>query len=164
MAEKIPEEFAELMLRGKAAVLAEEYMVALNTFAEIYATGYKEGTAEGLSYYGVAVAMVNKKYKDAIDLCQKAIKLQFLNPHHYVNLARVYIAAGNRKKAVQSLEQGLGVLPGDRVIISFWKQVGIRARPAIPFLSRDNPLNVAIGRARRNAREKKKAREKQEKG
>lgn len=157
MADRISEETAELLLRGKAAVIAEEYMVALNTLAELYAGGYKEGTAEGLSYYGVAVALVNKKYKDAIDLCQKAIKLQFLNPHHYVNLAKVYIAAGHRKKAIQALEQGLSVLPGDRVIVVYWKQLGIRSRPAIPFLSRDNPLNVALGKARKQKKAARKA-------
>lgn len=157
MADKIPEEAAALLLRGKAAVIAEEYMVALNSFAELYSGGYKEGTAEGLSYYGVAVALVNKKYKDAIELCQKAIKLQFLNPHHYVNLAKVYGAAGHRKKAIQALEQGLSVLPGDRVIVSYWKQLGIRSRPAIPFLSRDNPLNVALGRSRQKKKAEKAA-------
>lgn len=149
-----PEEMNELLLRGKAAVLAEEYLIALNAFSTLYSEGYRSGAAEGLSYYGVAVALVNKKYKDAIELCQKAIKLQFLNPSHYVNLAKVYNAAGHRRKAIATLEQGLGVLPGNRVIISYWKTMGVRSRPPIPFLSRDNPLNVALGRARYQRRQK----------
>lgn len=148
MPELTPEEMNEMILRGKAAVRVQDYLMALNTFSELYADGFRESAVEGLSYYGVSVAMVTKKYRDAIDLCQKAIKLQFMNPNHYVNLARVYSAAGNRRKAVAALEQGLRVLPRDRVITTFWKEMGVRARPAIPFLSRDHPLNIALGRRR----------------
>ena len=148
MAELTQEQTNEMILRGKAAVRVQDYLLALNTFGELYADGFRESAAEGLSYYGVSVAMVTKKYRDAIDLCQKAIKLQFMNPNHYVNLARVYTAAGNRKKAVATLEQGLRVLPRDRVIATYWKELGLRSRPAIPFLSRDHPLNSALGRRR----------------
>ena len=50
---------------------------------------------------------MQKKYKPAIDLCKRAIELQFYNGDHYANLARVYVAAGNRKKAIETVEQGL---------------------------------------------------------
>lgn len=148
MTDKTPAEIDELILRGKAAVRAEQYLLAVNTFAEVYGDGYRDGTAEGLSYYGLALALVTKKYRESIDLCRKAIKLQFLNPNHYVNLAKVFIAAGSRKKAVDALEDGLKVLPRDRVILAYWKELGVRSRPPIGFLSRENPLNVALGKAR----------------
>lgn len=142
------EQINEMILKGKAAVRVDDYLLALNTFSELYADGFREAAVEGLSYYGVSVAMVTKKYRDAIDLCQKAIKLQFMNPNHYVNLARVYAAAGHKKKAIATLEQGLRVLPRHRVITTYWRELGVRSRPPIPFLSRENPLNVAIGRWR----------------
>src|SRR5687767_11185307 len=87
------------------AVLENDYLRALTLFMEIY--GSEESPpiqspkdAMGLSYFGLVLALVQKKYKPAIELCKRAIDLEFYNGDHYANLARVYVAANNRKKAV----------------------------------------------------------------
>jgi tetratricopeptide (TPR) repeat protein len=131
------------------------YEVALKIFNKVYASGMEELNpakrskfVEGFSYYGVVLAVTQQRFRQAVDFCRKACDLQFYNGEHFANLARVYIAAGMRKKAVETLESAIKSLPTDEALIRFRHQIGVRSRPPIPFLSRDNPLNVALGKAR----------------
>jgi tetratricopeptide (TPR) repeat protein len=160
---QIPErESAALIQQGIDAVRADEFLLGFTLLSEAYRGPVENKTPDGLSFYGLCLALVEKKYKPAIELCRRAVELQFYHAEHYVNLAKVYLAAGNRKKAVTTLEDGLKVLPDDESLIAFRRQVGVRSRPAIPFLPRSNPLNIAIGRAvhaRKVARARKKAEE-----
>lgn len=159
---QIPErESALLIQQGIDAVRADEFLLGFTLLSEAYrGPAVENKTPDGLSFYGLCLALVEKKYKPAIELCRRAVELQFYHAEHYVNLAKVYLAAGNRKKAISTLEDGLKVLPDDESIIAFRRQVGVRARPPIPFLPRSNPLNIAIGRAiyaRKLARARQKA-------
>ncbi len=131
----------------------EDYLQAYNKFMEVYGTDDAPPidtpkAANGLSYFGLCIALVRKQYKSAVDLCRRAIDLEFYNGDHYANLARVYVAAGNRKKAVETADAGLKVAPESEALLAVRKELGVRARPAVPFLDRANPINVAIGQAR----------------
>lgn len=129
-----------------------DYLRALTTFVDVYggeeAAITSSKAAMGLSYFGLCLALIQKKYKTAIDLCRRAIDLQFYNGDHYVNLTRVYVAAGNRKKALESVEQGLKALPDYEPLVEVRGELGIRARPAVPFLDRSHPINVSLGQSR----------------
>jgi tetratricopeptide (TPR) repeat protein len=137
-----------------ALTKAEEYLRAPTLFLDVYggedppSPMLSSKTATGLSHFGLCLALVQKKYKPAIDLCKRAIELQFYNVDHYANLARVYIAAGNRKKALETIEQGLKPHPDDETLLKVRKQLGVRARPPVPFLDRAHPINVTLGQAR----------------
>lgn len=130
-----------------------EYLRGLTTFLEVYGTDdapplTNPKAATGLSFFGLCVALVQKKYKPAVDLCKRAIGLEFYNGDHYANMARVYIAAGNRKKAIESVEAGLKILPDHEGLLAVRRELGIRSRPAVPFLDRSHPLNVTLGQSR----------------
>jgi tetratricopeptide (TPR) repeat protein len=137
-----------------ALTKAEEYLRALTMFLEIYGSEeppspmLSSKTATGLSHFGLCLAMMQRKFKPAIDLCKLAIELQFYNVDHYANLARVYVAAGNRKKAIDAIEQGLKSHAEDETLLEVRRQLGVRAKPPIPFLDRDHPINVTLGQAR----------------
>ena len=142
-----------------------DYLRALTTFLDVYGgdehpplVGTK--AAAGLSYFGLTLALVQKKYKNAIELCKRAIELEFYNADHYVNLTRVYLAAGNRKKALETVQTGMKLIPEHDGLIAVRREVGVRARPAVPFLDRKNPINVTLGQKRHAAevaaKEKKK--------
>ena len=140
---------------GEACVLTREgeYLRALTTFLEIYGTDdmpplTNPKAANGLSYFGLCLALVQKKFKTAVDLCKRAIDLEFYNGDHYANLARVYVAAGNRKKAIETAEAGLKILPEHEELIKVRRELGVRARPPVPFLDRSNPINVSLGQSR----------------
>lgn len=133
---------------------AEEYLAALTEFMEVYGgedpppASMSAKTATGLSFFGLCLALVQRKYKPAIELCKRAIELQFYNGDHYANLARVYTAAGNRKKALETVESGLKLLPDYEPLLGVRTSLGVRSRPPVPFLDRSNPINVSLGQAR----------------
>jgi len=134
------------------AVNQEEYLLALTILSDAYAGGKVDNlSAEGLSYYGLCLALVEKKYKQGIEWCKLAIEKQFYHPAHYLNLARVYLAASNRKKAVEALDAGLRIHPEDEKLRGARAEMGVRARPTVPFLDRGHPLNQTLGRARHTA-------------
>jgi len=135
------------------ATKEEDYLRALTLFVEVYGgenapTSLNAKAAKGLSFFGLCVALVQKKYKDAIDLCKRALELEFYNSDHYINLMKVYVAAGNRKKALETIEAGLKLHPEDESLLHARRSLGVRARPAVPFLDRANPINVSLGQAR----------------
>lgn len=144
----------------------KEYLRALTLFLDVYggedppSLMLSAKTAAGLSYFGVCLAMVQKKIKPSIDLCKRAIELQFYNTDHYANLARVYAVAGHRKKAIDVVEQGLKTHPDDESLLAVHRELGVRSRPPVPFLERSNPINVSLGQARHakkvTAKERKK--------
>ena len=132
----------------------EEYLAALTEFLEIYggedppSAAMSAKTATGLSFFGLCLALISKKYKPAIELCKRAIELQFYNSDHHANLARVYVAAGNRKKAIETVDAGLKIHPDDETLLEVRRSFGVRARPPVPFLDRSHPINVTLGQAR----------------
>lgn len=138
---------------GIAATKERRYTQALVLFAKAY--GSADGSTpnqtnkyvEGFSYYGLCLAKEQKKFRPAIDFCRKAVEIQFYNAEHYANLTRVYLAAGTRKRAVEALQAGLRALPNDAMLQSLQKEIGMRSRPILPFLSRNNPLNIALGKS-----------------
>jgi tetratricopeptide (TPR) repeat protein len=139
----------------------EEYLRALTVFLDVYggedppSPMLSSKTATGLSYFGLCLALVQKKIKPAIDLCKRAIELQFYNVDHYANLAGVYTAAGHRRKAIETIDQALKTHPDDETLLEVRRQLGIRSRPPVPFLDRSNPINVSLGQARHAKKERK---------
>ncbi|HEY8133723.1 MAG TPA: hypothetical protein VII12_17725 [Thermoanaerobaculia bacterium] len=135
-----------------------EYLQALTAFLEIYGTDESPPlntakAASGLSYFGLCLALVQKKYKAAADLCKRAVDLEFYNGDHYANLSRVYLLVGNRKKAWETAEAGLKIAPENDLLHKVRREMGVRARPTVPFLDRKHPINVSLGQARAAKRE-----------
>lgn len=140
------------------AAREEDFLRAITLFLDVYGTEdappiRTPKDASGLSFFGLSLALMQKKFKPAIDLCKRAVELEFYNGDHYANLARVYIAAGNRKKALETLEQGLKLVPGHEYLTEVRKNMGVRARPAVPFLDRSHPINVTLGQSRHAKKE-----------
>lgn len=135
------------------ATRREDYLRGLTLFLEVYGSEDappidNPNGAAGLSFFGLCVALVQKKFKPAIDLCTRAMGLQFYNGDHFENLARVYVAADKRRKAIETVEQGLKIAPEHDGLLAYRRELGIRARPTVPFLDRNNPINVSLGQAR----------------
>jgi tetratricopeptide (TPR) repeat protein len=149
-----------------ALTKAEDYLRALTMFLEIFGSEeppspmLSSKTATGLSHFGLCLAIMQRKFKPAIDLCKLAIELQFYNADHYANLARVYIAAGHRKKAIEAVEQGLKSHAEDETLLEVRRQLGVRAKPPVPFLDRAHPINVTLGQARHAKKASSKERKK----
>jgi len=100
------------------------------------------------SYLGYGIALRQKRVQEGLRLCQHSIKVQFYEPENYVNLARTYMLAKDRPGAVRTVLEGLKVIRQHPTLLQLHKELGIRAQPVLPFLSRSNPLNQLLGRIR----------------
>lgn len=107
-----------------------------------------------LSYYGRLNAVVNKKYKEGIDLCIRAVKdlkekvpfgEEFFYPMLYLNLGKAYLAAGKKEDAIDAFRKGLATDSENREIRRVLSQLGIRKNPAVPFLRRSHVVNKYLG-------------------
>ena len=101
-----------------------------------------------LSFYGLCLALETNNVHEALKFCREAALLEGFNPDIRCNLGRVLMRAGRRKEAYRNFARGLRLESGHRGIQRALKMMGIRRRPALPFLSRRNPLNVLLGRLR----------------
>lgn len=100
------------------------------------------------SYLGYGIAMRQKRVQEGLKLCQHSVKIQFYEPENYVNLARTYLLAKDRPSAVRAVLDGLKVVRHHPTLLQLHKDLGIRAQPVLPFLSRSHPLNMLLGRLR----------------
>lgn len=133
--------------RGIAAVDREDYQAGLMILGTYYRND-PEGVPDGLSHYALCLAILQKRYKEAIKMCENAIDRQFYQGTHYTNLVKIYLSSGNRKRGVEVLERGMKRLPKDQIIMALRDKIGWRRPPPVRFLHRDNPLNMYLGKRR----------------
>jgi len=100
------------------------------------------------SFYGVCVAMVKRRYAEAVKYCNISLKSQFMDPDHHTNLGLVYLERNDRASAIEHFHAGLRIQPRNRRIHRILIDIGRRQPPIITFLSRNNPINVWLGRRR----------------
>lgn len=107
-----------------------------------------------LSYYGCLQTIVDRKYRNGIDNCRKALVLfkaadtytaGVIFPTLYLNLGRAYLAAGKKKDAVEALDKGLKFDKSHYEIRKEMQLLGMRKKPPVPFLDRSNPINKYLG-------------------
>ncbi len=96
------------------------------------------------SYLAFCLAKTRRKYREAIALCGEALETESSNVVHYVNLGRVYVLAGQRQKALETLRQGLQYQRDDEILREL-ERLGMRRKLIFPFLKRRNPLNKYCG-------------------
>lgn len=101
------------------------------------------------SFYGLALAVVERRLDRALELCRSAAKEEFFNPELYHNLARVHLAFGFKAEALRYLRRGLMIDPEHRAMRADLAALGRRRRPVVGFLPRRHPLNRWLGQVRR---------------
>lgn len=108
---------------------------------------YKEDkeNAKYMSYYGMCAALRWGEIGLGLELCTRAVKKEFYKTDYYINLARVYMKADNKKGAITVLKKGLRFDPENDIIHDELVRLGARKKSIIPFLGRSNPLNKSLG-------------------
>ena len=106
-----------------------------------------------LSYYGLCLALVANENREGLRCCREAVTLESYNPDIRCNLGRVLLYAGRRAEAYRCFLRGLALGGDHPTIRSALRSMGIRRRPALPFLPRSNPLNTFLGRLRAGSRQ-----------
>ncbi|HLC18553.1 MAG TPA: tetratricopeptide repeat protein [Thermodesulfobacteriota bacterium] len=128
---------------GKRHLKEDKLDKALRAFGRAYRDD-KENPSY-MSYFGLLKALRGGEIGLGLELCTNAIKREFHRAELYVNLGRVYLAAGNRKGAMKVFKKGLNYEPGNEEIHRYMAELGIRNRPVIPILERSNPVNKYLG-------------------
>ena len=101
-----------------------------------------------LSYYGFSLSLAHRPKREFVSMCEEAVEQQPDNPELLGNLAKVYLLAGLRTRALETLMRGLENQPNDKRLKALLAKFDRRRRPVIPGLTRDHPLNRAAGRVR----------------
>ncbi len=109
--------------------------------------------AAAFSFYGLCVAKVDRRYGKAVECCQISLKSDRFDANHRANLAKVYLEADDRRKAIDALEDGLRIDPDHTAIHYVWSEIGRRQVPVLSFLARDNPINIWLGKLLRSKTE-----------
>ena len=102
--------------------------------------------ARYISYYGLCLGLERIRTHEAIEFCRQAAALEGYRPEVCLNLGRVLMVAGRRWEAVRAIQRGLKISPDDEELTRTMRRMGNRRRPALPFLGRQHPINVFLGR------------------
>jgi Flp pilus assembly protein TadD len=104
--------------------------------------------AQVRSHYGLALGLARRRYHEALDLCQSAVKQEFFNPDLYANVARLNLAYGFKAEALRYLRRARMIDPANQAIQELFEQLGARSQPVLRFLPRRHLLNRWLGTAR----------------
>ena len=129
----------------------EAATTAIFTVCERYSAADEPVPPTVLSLYALCLARQGKR-KEAVDTCRMALKREPRNPTCRLHMARIYLLANARRKAFEELERGLSFSPENQDLRRFEAEMGKRKPPVLGFLSRDNPINVKLGKARAGKR------------
>jgi len=101
-----------------------------------------------MSYLGLCMAMVNRRSREALELCDEALKAGCYDALYYGNLGKVHLLRGNRRKAYAAFVAGLEVDPRNRDITQELRAMGFRKGVAFRSLPRGHVANRLAGRMR----------------
>ena len=134
----------------------ERYEEAAQLFRRVIALDRAADLARGsralraLSYYGFCLARAGHSEIHSLEACRSAVASRPRDPILHLNLGRVHAELGRIGPAMAAFTDGLRLQPDHPAILREWEALERRRqRPAVPFLSRSNPLNRWLGRSRR---------------
>mgnify|MGYP001817497782 CR=1 FL=1 len=126
-------------------------MAALGAVAESSCTPELPGVF--YAFLGYGIARFDKRYREGLSLCEYAVKVGVCEPETYLNMARVLLLLGKRRRALGVLNRGLALAPDSTALVRLRTELGVRRAPVIAWLSRSNPLNRWLGRWRHRTRQ-----------
>ena len=104
-----------------------------------------------LSFLGLALARAEKKWTEATRLCETTLQLKGKEPQFHLNLAEVYVAAGQRSSAISTLERAIENFGPTPRLTKARSRIEKRQSPVLPFLKREHVLNKSLGKLRHRA-------------
>jgi len=137
----------ELARRGRHLVRHGHYSLGAELLSEYCSRMIARDRPIGASvmaFYGLAVGMTGN-LQEGLATCQRALSIDRRSPDIWTALARLALFSGDRKKACDAVARGLALSPHHTELGEVSQFLGIRRRPAVPFLSRTNPVNVRLG-------------------
>ncbi len=105
-----------------------------------------------MAYYGLCLVVLRQDPSRGLALCKRAVDEAGDRPEFYWALGKAYLAMRRKPLAITAFEHGLQIGDDPR-LVSELRRLGVRNRPLIPFLPRENFLNRYLGilRTKHNA-------------
>jgi len=100
------------------------------------------------SWYGLTLALAERRFEEGAELCRSALRQEFFHPEQYLNMARLHLSFGFKSEALRYLRRGRMIDPGDEAIREALEELGERRPQVLRFLPRQHLLNRWLGRAR----------------
>ncbi len=135
--------------RAIELVREEEYKKALYIFEEY---SYSPQTPAEITFLALAESIVKNTYRSSVDRCVVALEQWPTNADIYLNLSTILLHAGRRDLAALKLERGLKYHPDHYGLKKLHRKIGVRRQPLLPFLSRNNKVNILAGKITSSAR------------
>lgn len=133
----------EIFKMGKERLKEDRLIDACKLFKRAYKADPEN--PEYMSYCGLTSATGFGEIKYGLELCTRAIKYECNIPEFYINLAKVYIAAGNKKGAIMALTKGARYEIGSDTLHRMLIDMGVRKQSILPFVKRSSLLNKGLG-------------------
>ena len=126
-----------------------EWRKGFEVLSAVAETEHREGELPGVfySYLGYALARFRRDFSVALALAKHSTETRFFEPENFLNLARIELLVGNRRKAYASCVEGLRLDPEHPELRGLLERLGQRRSPPVGFLPRESPVNRALGRA-----------------
>lgn len=139
----VSEEAKKMMEDGLALLKEGANVDAVFHFEKLIQEHGKHASV--LSSLGLATARAGGDMKDAEKYCIEALRRQKFVTIYYQNLADVYIIGEKKADAVKVLRRGLSVDRNNKEILRQLRELGVRKKRPVSFLSRSNPINRYLG-------------------
>lgn len=97
------------------------------------------------SYKAYCAAHTYGNLREGIQTCKEMLKMNYLNPVHYLIMGRILLMSNQRAKAIHVFRKGLKV-ENDPLIIQELKNLGLRKKRVFTTLERSHPLNKVSGK------------------
>jgi tetratricopeptide (TPR) repeat protein len=137
----VTREAEELFVKGLEAIEHNHPYLARTCLEQALAL---ERSPEICSYLALCRAQTGGRLSEAIALAEEAVAGAPTNSWFYLNLGKVYLLAGDKKKALDFLRKGLQ-FERNPAILQELEAHGTRKPPPFPGLKRDHPLNRFAG-------------------
>jgi len=102
---------------------------------------------EYMGFYGLCLMKLGNR-DEGFNKCITAGETELNNPEVFVILARAALLMSRRKLALKSISQGLAIDAAYKKLHQLRNELGVRREPMLGFLSRNNFLNIFLGRLR----------------
>jgi len=101
-----------------------------------------------LSYFGLSLAAAERKWDEAESACLSALRMKRTQAELYLNLAQVYLLAGRKEEAAETLTSGLRFTKKDPRLAAALRKLNTRRQAILPFLPRTSAVNRGLGKLR----------------
>ncbi len=96
------------------------------------------------SYTGLCQVLLGEK--EGISLCRKSAATSTPKIENMCNLALAELQLNKRNNAIDAIQKGIKLDPKNNQLKKLKSRLDTRRKPFIPFISRDNFVNVMVGK------------------